>query len=294
MNNLTRQHQEYFIHQHRLAYVTIKVFDVVYGTKKADYSVTESLDNEVQECTQHEPGDDIMLITEHKVPMQHIRKLHIAIYHHLLRLLIHRPWAARGFRDAALYYSAVQSVSAARWVLRCIVLIDWDMNADARIYEAHLAGILVRAALHALSMLLLKIHLESPQSNRAGGLPERKADAQLFLSALGRCERLANSMPILAKHFFRLISIAGRALRHCFERTSGNGTSVDQDLLTYQNRASQTQSGSEESLHDIELSSESFNIDWQHLDDIDWQQLGNVDAESYTLATGAAHGESPF
>ncbi|KIX99116.1 uncharacterized protein Z520_04692 [Fonsecaea multimorphosa CBS 102226] len=241
--NSPTDHGAYWSLQRSTADLTIRVFDAIYSITKPDYSVAEALDGVIQSCLRIPTGDpNLFTVNSFREGTRRIRDLNTWIHHHVLRLLLHRPWAARGFRDETFYASSLQCVTCARRILHGCCSIDWDAHPNAPVYKAHLAGTLVRGGIHALSMILLRMHLEKPRAGDAGTIEDWKADADLFRASLAKCETLARSMPDKIKTSLTTLKNLGRSMGYWSDGTTEDHIQSDQLFATEGNATREPES----------------------------------------------------
>lgn len=187
----------FMLHKSKISSLTTKIFDIVYSITKPDYNVIKILDDEIQMLHSALP-DHLRCQIRIESDIAYLRYINFILHHHLLVLILHRPWAARGFRNAKFYPSRVKSEDAAREILHLGLKLERLTSERCPLYEAHLGCVLVHGCIHAFSMILLSLHMD-------GGMNQGLFDAVLFDSVFPICESLSSAMPSRVRRWLQLL-----------------------------------------------------------------------------------------
>ncbi|KAF7595952.1 hypothetical protein BBP40_004098 [Aspergillus hancockii] len=201
-------------YKYELASLTAKIFDCIYSITKPEYHVVEIFDNELQRLWSTIPAD-IRCPPDSEWATLSIQYAYFVLHYHLLGLIIHRPWAARGFRDARFYASALKAKSSARKILELVTNLMWLTSERLPLYDAHLGCIIVLGSVHALSMYLSSFIFDHQI---------HKDDIILFDLVLPTCESLASTMPVKVKAWLEILKSARGRL--CYQMKTPNDDST--------------------------------------------------------------------
>lgn len=257
------EHTDFLFQQHRVALLTLKIFDTLYSINKPDISEVKPLQREVDRSLV--PTNSSMLDTMCQTsPISYIRAVDTTLHYYLLTVLIHRPWAARGFRDPNYHQNSSSAQLAARKLLSLVISINWTTFPQRVVLEIHLRTLLVRAALHALSMQLVGLY-QCSQS-----LQDRQGDIGLLFSAIARCEVLASPLSGRLHSFFTLFRRLGERVEiHMAHANQSPGPPPPRDINPLAENF--VQETTQDQFHDSFQNVLEETIDWPAFD---WDAIG--------------------